>query len=104
MLRLFPDPQLARRVFGTLENGRIDVRLRHKYRGLARDLDLIREHLRRSRPKVTELPATLLPFELLFQITMLGGALDDARQYYGQIVSELETIVSEYLEQPRSRR
>lgn len=100
VLRLFPDPQLARRIFGTLENGRIDLRLRHKYRGLTRDLDLIREHLRRSRPKVTELPATMLPFELLFQITMLGGALDDARQYYGQIVSELETVVADYLRDP----
>ena len=96
-LQLFPHPQLARRIFGTLENGRIDRRLRGKYRGLARDLDLIREHLRRRRPSVTELPATLLPFELLFQTTLLGGASDDARQYYGQIVSELETLTTEYL-------
>jgi nitric oxide reductase NorD protein len=97
ILMLFPQPQLARRIFGTLENGRIDRRLRHKYRGLARDLDLIREHLRRSRLKIAELPTALVPFELLFQITLLGGALDDARQSYGQIVSELETIVVAYL-------
>ena len=96
-LKLFPHPQLARRIFGTLENTRIDRRLRGKYRGLARDLDLIREHLRRGRPSVTELPATLVPFELLFQTTLLGGATDDARQYYGQIVSELETLTTEYL-------
>ncbi len=96
-LQLFPHPQLARRIFGTLENGRIDRRLCGKYRGLARDLDLIREHLRRGRPSVTELPASLLPFELLFQTTLLGGATDDARQYYGQIVSELETVTMEYL-------
>jgi nitric oxide reductase NorD protein len=96
-LQLFPHPQLARRIFGTLENCRIDRRLRAKYRGLARDLDLIREHLRRGRPSVTELPATLLPFELLFQTTLLGGATDDARQYYGQIVSELEILTNEYL-------
>src|SRR6185503_981037 len=96
-LQLFPHPQLARRIFGTLENGRIDRRLRGKYRGLARDLDLVREHLRRGRPSVTELPASLLPFELLFQTTLLGGATDDARQYYGQIVSELETVTMEYL-------
>lgn len=97
VLRLFPLPQLARRIFGTLENGRIDRRLRQRYRGLRRDLDLIREHLGRSRPHVNELPAMLVPFELLFQITMLGGAREDARAAYGQIVSELETIVSEYL-------
>jgi hypothetical protein len=97
VLRLFPQPQLARRVFGTLENGRIDRRLRRTYRGLSRDLDLIRQHLSRGRPRVMELPISLVPFELLFQVTMLGGARDDARIAYGQIVSELETIVGEYL-------
>ena len=102
VLHLFPHPQLARRVFGTLENCRIDRRLRQNYRGLARDLDLIREHLRRGRPSVIDLPATLVPFELLFQATLLGGATEDARQYYGQIVSELETVAAEYLSNPLS--
>ncbi|MFN2515831.1 MAG: nitric oxide reductase activation protein NorD [Pyrinomonadaceae bacterium] len=100
VLHVFPQPELARRIFGTLENSRIDRRLRQKYRGLARDLDFIREHLRRGRPSVTELPASLVPFELLFQTTLLGGATDDARQYYGQIVSELETMATEYLSSP----
>jgi nitric oxide reductase NorD protein len=97
VLNLFPIPALARRIFGTLENGRIDRRLRRTYRGLTRDLDLIRAHLRSRRPKIIDLPATLVPFELLFQTTMLGGALDDAREFYRQIVSELETVVAEYL-------
>jgi hypothetical protein len=97
VLRLFPQRPLAQRIFGTLENGRIDRRLRREYRGLARDLDLIREHLRRGRLSILDLPSTLVPFELLFQITLCGGALDDARNYYGQVVSELETIVDEYL-------
>jgi hypothetical protein len=100
VLHLFPHPHLARRIFGTLENCRIDRRLRQNYRGLARDLDLIREHLRRGRPSVTELPATLVSFELLFQATLLGGATDDARQYYSQIVSELESVAAEYLSSP----
>jgi len=102
VLKLFPQPQLARRIFGTLENGRIDRRLRHTYRGLRRDLDLIREHLGRTRPLMMELPAALVPFELLFQITMLGGAREDARQAYPQVVSELETIVSETLSNERA--
>jgi hypothetical protein len=100
VLQLFPQPQLARRIFGTLENTRIDRRLRHNYRGLTRDLDLIREHLRRGRLSILELPAGMLPFELLFQATLLGGANADARQYYSQIVSELETIAAEYLSNP----
>ncbi|MDX6447146.1 MAG: nitric oxide reductase NorD protein [Blastocatellia bacterium] len=99
-LSLFPIPPLARRIFGTLENGRVDRRLRKAYRGLARDLDLIRDHLRARRPNIVDLPATLVPFELLFQITLLAGARDDARDFYGQIVSELETIVAEYLSNP----
>jgi nitric oxide reductase NorD protein len=97
VINLFPIPALARRIFGTLENGRLDRRLRKTYRGLARDLDLIREHLRHRRPKIVDLPPALVPFELLFQVTMLGGALDDAREFYRQVVSELELIVAEYL-------
>jgi hypothetical protein len=97
VLKLFPMPQIARRVFGTLENGRIDRHLRRSYRGLNRDLDLIRQHLSSSRPRIMELPYSLVPYELLFQITMLGGARDDARAAYTQVVSELETIVSDYL-------
>ncbi len=100
VLKLFPHPHLARRIFGTLENFRIDRRLRQAYRGLSRDLDLIRDHLRHGRPSILDLPAALLPFELLFQATLLGGALDDSRTYYGQIVSEFETVASTYFENP----
>jgi hypothetical protein len=102
VLKLFPMPQLARRAFGTLENGRIDRRLRRTYRGLNRDLDLIRQHLSNDRPRIMELPYSLVPYELLFQITMLGGARDDARAAYSQVVSELETIVSDYLVREQS--
>ena len=102
VLNLFPIPALARRIFGTLENGRIDCHLRKTYRGLTRDLDLTREHLRNRRPKIIDLPPALVPFELLFQITLLGGALDDAREFYRQVVSELETIVAEYLNDPEA--
>ncbi|HEY7784054.1 MAG TPA: VWA domain-containing protein [Pyrinomonadaceae bacterium] len=102
ILQLFPYSTLARRIFGTLENGRIDRRLGRKYRGLSRDLDLIREHLRKRRPAIVTLPAALVPFELLFQVTLLGGALDDSREYYRQVVSELETIVADYLSLPET--
>jgi len=38
-----------------------------------------------------------VPFELLFHITLCGGATDDARQFYGQIVSEIESVIESYL-------
>ena len=97
VLALFPQRGLAQRIFGTLENGRIDSRLRHAYRGLKRDLEWTREHLREHRPLIIKLPAAMVPFELLFQITLCGGALADARDFYGQVVSELEGIVADYL-------
>lgn len=97
VLKLFPQRGLAQRIFGTLENGRIDRRLRHAYRGLRRDLNFVSSHLKSSRPQILDLPVTLVPFELLFQITLCGGALDDTRNYYSQIVSEIETVVADYL-------
>jgi nitric oxide reductase activation protein len=97
VLKLFPAKALAQKIFGTLENGRIDRRLRHAYKGLARDLNFVSAHLKERRPRIIDLPLALIPFELLFQIALCGGALDDARQFYSQIVSDLETIVAEYL-------
>jgi nitric oxide reductase NorD protein len=101
-LALFPLPNLAARIFATLENARIDRRLRRAYRGLARDLDLVRDYLRARRPPITSFPSAMLPFELLFQIALCGGALDDARMFYSQIVSEIESIVADYLSSPTS--
>ncbi|MEO8041690.1 MAG: VWA domain-containing protein [Acidobacteriota bacterium] len=97
VLKIFPEPRLAKKIFGTMENARIDARLRHAYRGLRKDLDLMKQFLRASRPYIFDLPIHLVPFELLFQITMCGGATDDARQFYGQVVSEIEGVVENYL-------
>ncbi len=97
VLRAFPDPRLAKKIFGTMENARIDARLRSTYRGLRKDLDLMKQFLRGSRPYIFDLPIHQVPFELLFQITLCGGATDDARQFYGQVVSEIETVVSDYV-------
>ncbi|MBP6001930.1 MAG: VWA domain-containing protein [Pyrinomonadaceae bacterium] len=98
VLTAFPEPRLARKIFGTMENARIDNHLRQTYRGLRKDLDLMKEFLRANRPYIFDLPMYQVPFELLFQITMCGGATDDARRFYGQIVSEVETVVEKYLQ------
>ena len=97
VLQVFPEPRLAKKIFGTMENARIDAALRQTYRGLRKDLDLMQKFLRERRPYIFDVPMNQVPFELLFQITLCGGATDDARQFYGQIVSEIETIVENYL-------
>ncbi len=96
ILRIFPEPRLAKRIFGTMENARIDNCLRVSYRGLRKDLDLMKSLLRKTRPYIFDLPAHQVPFELLFQITLCGGATDDAKQFYGQVVSEIESVLETY--------
>jgi nitric oxide reductase NorD protein len=97
VLKLFPEPRLAKKIFGTMENARIDNRLRDTYRGLRKDLDLMKSILLKTRPYIFDVPMHQVPFELLFQITLCGGATDDAKQFYGQIVSEIETVIESYL-------
>lgn len=97
VLQVFPEPRLAKKIFGTMENARIDSALRRSYRGLRKDLDLMQTFLRERRPFIFDIPMNQVPFELLFQITLCGGATDDARQFYGQIVSEIETTIENYL-------
>lgn len=93
VLQVFPETNLAKKIFGTLENARIDRRLRATYRGLNRDLDLMQAHLKQNRPFIFDLPIHQVPFELLFQITLCGGATEDARRFYAQIVSEIESVI-----------
>lgn len=97
VLQVFPEPRLAKKIFGTMENARIDSRLRLSYRGLRKDLDMMQAFLGERRPYIFDIPMHQVPFELLFQITLCGGATDDARQFYGQIVSEIESTIESYL-------
>jgi len=97
-LSRFPNPSLAARIFTTLENGRIDFRLRTAYRGIRRDLDFVRARLAERRPPIASLPIEQLIYELLFQITLCGGVIDEtARRAYAYVISEFDSIVADYL-------
>jgi nitric oxide reductase NorD protein len=98
VLSRFPNSLLAARIFTTLENGRIDWRLRTAYRGIRRDLDFVMQRLIERRPPIAQLTIEQTLYELLFQITLCGGVLDDtARRAYSQVILELEAIIAEYL-------
>ncbi len=96
VLAVFPEPRLARKIFTTMENARIDHCLRRTYRGLVKDLDLMQSLLRSNRPYIFDLPIHQVPFELLFQITLCGGATDDAKMFYSQVVSEIESVLESF--------
>ena len=93
----FPNADLATRLFTTIENGRIDFLLRAVYRGIRRDLDFVRGRLIERRPEIEDIPAELLPFELLFQIAICGGATPDARRLYPTVIRELDRILADYV-------
>ncbi len=98
VLSRFPNPMLATRIFTTLENGRIDWRLRSAYRGIRRDLDFVRSRLIERRPPINELTIEQAIYEMLFQITLCGGVIDEqARRAYAEVINQFESIVSEYL-------
>ena len=97
VLRVFPNAELALRLFTTIENGRIDFLLRKAYRGIRRDLDFVRSRLVERRPQIESLPLEFVPFELLFQAAICGGATADARRTYPTVVREIETILSSYI-------
>jgi hypothetical protein len=94
----FPNPPLAARIFTTLENGRIDHLLRQTYRGIRRDLNFVRSRLIERRPPIMGLPLDQLVYEILFQITLCGGVIDQtARKAYFEVIREFEGIVADYL-------
>ena len=97
VLAEFPTFELALRLFTTIENGRIDYLLRRKYRGIRRDLDFVRGRLLERRPVIEDIPAGLIPFELLFQISICGGATEQARLAFPTTVNQLETILANYI-------
>ncbi|HEV8483015.1 MAG TPA: VWA domain-containing protein [Blastocatellia bacterium] len=97
VLSEFPNVDLALRLFTTIENGRIDFLLRSIYRGIRRDLDFVRARLIERRPRIEAIPQELVPFELLFQIAICGGATAETRTVYPRVVSDLERIVSDYV-------
>jgi len=79
LLSLFPQEDLARRLFAVVENARIEHRLRQCYRGLRRALDLARAVRRQARPGGD----FVLGFEPLLEVLFLeavGAGLEDAAQ------------------------
>jgi hypothetical protein len=93
----FPNSNLALRLFTTIENGRIDFLLRATYRGIRRDLDFVRSRLLERRPRIEEIPLELLPFELLFQIAVCGGATSETRRAFPAAVRDIENVLASYV-------
>jgi hypothetical protein len=92
VLALFENATLAHRLFTILENGRLDARLRSRYRGLRRDLEFVQRELFGRRRSIAVLPLEEVPFELLLQACLGGGVSADGRRLYGPLAERLEEL------------
>src|SRR5262249_20361838 len=98
VLSRFPNHSLAARIFTTLENGRIDWRLRSVYRGIRRDLDFVRSRLIERRPKITDLTVEQAVYEIIFQIKLCGGVISEtAGSAFDRISYQFERMVACYM-------
>ncbi len=95
LLALFPQRELAERIFTTLENARIDHLLRKTYRGIRRDLDFVQARLREKRPPITDYPPEAHFHEILFRAALLGGVDETTRAIYPELVGLVETVLTE---------
>ena len=68
----FPRPAVARDLFYCLEDGRIDYRLCHTYRGLATDIERVIQDALASRPPITARPLWDAVFEALIHLCSAG--------------------------------
>jgi nitric oxide reductase NorD protein len=68
----FPRPSVARDVFYCLEDGRIDYRLCHAYRGLAAHIERIIQDALASRPPIAGRPLWEAVFEVLIHLCSTG--------------------------------
>jgi hypothetical protein len=93
----FSNKEIAMRLFTTIENGRIDYLLRKAYRGIRRDLDFVRLRLLERRPPIASLPPEFVPFELLFQIALCGGATLTSRRAFPAVVGQIEEIFASHI-------
>ena len=97
VVALYPNTELALRLFTTIENGRIDYLLRRTYRGIRRDLDFVRMRLSERRPALDKIPEQLMGIELLFQAAICGGISDQARRAFPVVTGKIERILDDYI-------
>ena len=78
LLQQHPRPALLRRVFGTLEDMRIEAAMRRRYPGARDDLDRVQAHALALRPQIQPMRPVPALVEALLQYSL--GAARDALQ------------------------
>jgi nitric oxide reductase NorD protein len=97
----FPRPAVARDIFYCLEDGRIDYRLRHSYRGLAPHLERIVAEALAARPPLAGRPLWEAVLEILIHLCSAGRVPGRLPRPLAPLASVLHGVVSS-LHQPQA--
>jgi nitric oxide reductase activation protein len=71
--KLFPNKRLALDIFSIVESGRVEARIMHEYRGIAKAYDEMRRRTLKLRPAMTLLPAREALLEFLVRLSLGQG-------------------------------
>lgn len=91
--RLFPNKRLALDVFSIVESSRVEARIMHEYRGIAKSYDEMRRRTLPARPEMTLLPAREALLEFMVRLSLEQNRGMKVPSKHGKVAREIHTIV-----------
>ncbi len=93
LFRLFPNKRLALDIFSIVESGRVEARIMHEYRGIAKAYGEMRRRTLKVRPKMILLPAREALLEFMVRLSLEQKRCMKVPSKHGKIAGEIHTIV-----------
>jgi nitric oxide reductase activation protein len=91
--RLFPNKRLALDIFSIVESSRVEARIMHEYRGIAKSYDEMRRRTLKLRPEMTLLPAREALLEFMVRLSLEQNRGMKIPSKHGKVAREIYTIV-----------
>ena len=91
--RLFPNKRLALDVFSIVESSRVEARIMHEYRGIAKSYDEMRRRTLPARPEMTLLPAREALLEFMVRLSLEQNRGMKVPSKHGKVAREIHRIV-----------
>jgi hypothetical protein len=93
-LGLYPDGGVARSIFEAVESARVLARMRHAFRGVARDTETLAAPLLASRKTLQGAHLTSAAVELLFRLALVGSVGGTVEAEYAALTASLRDAIA----------
>jgi nitric oxide reductase activation protein len=91
--RLFPNKRLALDIFSILESTRVEARIMHEYRGIAKAYNEMRRRTLKVRPEMILLPAREVLLEFMVRLSLEQNHDMRIPSKHGKVAREIYTVV-----------